>query len=270
MIVDHVIPGLERLGLGEAAREEYCGRVAGTLRNLAVAAYHENDNLTLAMNAFAAAFALPCGKEARTSLEKERGQMQREIETRKEKELRLQGDNATLLINRQGVSLDGRWAAAADLVGLRHGVKSRTIGDTTAASYIIAWRTVAGEEFELNDRKLLAASEHTGQDYARILDTFYYFFVPGMIDRLVAGIRRGEEVLVGETPIKRQGLLLASAARYGARDELVAYNALETTIESGQLMLSSRLNPWLSDAYVIADTWNAVIFRQIIEAVLRD
>jgi hypothetical protein len=87
---------------------------------------------------------------------------------------------------------------------------------------------------------------------------------------LVAAIRRGDEVLLGETPIKRHGLLLASAARYGARDELVSYKALETTIESGQLMLASKLNPWLLDAYVIADTWNAVIFRQIIEAVLRE
>lgn len=270
LIVNEVIPGLARLELGEAGREVYSGRVGGMLRNIAVAAYHESDNLNLAMNAFAAAFSLPCGKEARADLERERAQMQREIETRKEKELRMETETGTLLINRQGVSLDGRWTAAADLVGLRHGVRSRIVGETTVASYVIAWRTSAGQEFELNDRKLLAPSERTGQDYARILDTFYYFFVPGMIDRLVAAIRRGDEVLLGETPIKRHGMLLASAARYGARDELVSYTALETTIESGQLMLASKLNPWLSDAYVIADTWNAVIFRQIIEAVLRE
>ena len=270
LLTDHVIPGLERMELGDAAREEYSGRVAGMLKNLALAAYHENDNFTLAMNAFTTAFTLRCGEEARAELEKDRAQFQREFETRKEKELRLQGETGLLLISRQGVSLDGRWAAASDLAGLRHGVQTRTVGSTAVATYVIAWRTTTGEEFELNEKKLLAPSEHTGQDYARILDAFYYFFVPGLIDRLVAAIRQGEEVLVGETPIRRQGLLLASPARFGERDELVSYPSLETRVEDGQLALSSKLTPWLSDAYVIADTWNAVIFRQIVEAVLRD
>jgi len=270
LLSDHVIPGLARMKLGSAGREEYAGRVAGMLKNLALAAYHENDNFTLAMNAFASAFALPCAEEVHTALEKDRDQLQRESEMRKEKELRLQTETGILLVSRQGVSLDGQWTAAADLAGLRHGVETRTIGGTAVTTYVIAWRTAAGKEFELNGRKLLAPSEHTGQDYARILDAFYYFFVPALIDRLAAAIRRGENVLIGETPISRQGLVLASPARFGVRDELVSYASLETRIEGGQLALSSRLNPWLSDAYVIVDTWNAVIFRQLVEAVLRE
>ena len=74
-------------------------------------------------------------------------------------------------------------------------------------------------------------------------------------------------MLIGETPVKRHGMMLASPARFGVRDELVPYASLESKIEGGQLALSSKLNPWLSDSYVVADTWNAVIFQQIIEAV---
>jgi hypothetical protein len=196
--------------------------------------------------------------------------LERELETRKEKELRLETETGLLLISRQGVSLDGQLAAADDLAGLRHGVETGTIGGAAVTTYVIAWRTAAGKEFVLNSRKLLAPSEHTGQDYARILDAFYYFFVPALIDRLAAAVRRGEEVLIGETPIKLQGLVLASPARFGVRDELVSYSSLETRIEGGQLALSSKLNPWLSDSYVIVDTWNAVIFRQLVEAVLRE
>ena len=198
-----------------------------------------------------------------------RSQLQQEIETRKEKELRLETETGVLLINRKGVSLDGRWADAADLAGLRHGVQNRASGNSAVTSYVIAWRTAAGEEFELNGQKVLVPSERTGQDYARILDTFYYFFVPALIDRLAAAIRKGEDVLIGETPIKRQGLLLASTVRFGDRDELVSYASLETRTEGGQLAFSSKLNPWLSDSYVIADTWNAVIFRQLVEVLLR-
>jgi len=88
--------------------------------------------------------------------------------------------------------------------------------------------------------------------------------------RLAAAVRRGEAVLVGETPLTRRGVSLASLARFGARDELVSYDSLEFKSESGQLVLSSKLNPWLSDSWVVADTWNAVLFRQLIEAVQRE
>jgi hypothetical protein len=270
LFTDHVIPGLDRMEVGEASRQEYSGRVAVALKNLAVAAFHENDNGTLAMNAFATAFALPCSDEVRTDLDKEKARLQQQIEVRQEKELRMDTETGVLLVTREGIGLDGQLTAAADLAGLRHGVRSRTVGRKTVKSYVIAWRTASGAEFELNSEKLLAPSENTGQDYARILDTFYFFFVPALIDRLVAAIRKGEEVLVGETPIKRQGLLLASTVRFGERDELVSYASLETRVEGGQLALSSKHNPWLSDTYVIADTWNAVIFQQIIEAVLRE
>ena len=91
-----------------------------------------------------------------------------------------------------------------------------------------------------------------------------------VIDRLAAAVRRGEAVLVGETPITRRGVSLASLARFGARDELVSYDSLEFKSESGQLVLSSKLNPWLSDSWEVADTWNAVIFRQLVEAVQRE
>jgi hypothetical protein len=270
LLKEHVITGLSRLEIGKTSRTAFAGRVAVMLKNLALAAYHENDNFTLAKDALATAMALPCSDAVRTVLDGDWAQIQSELATQKEKELRLEiGDNV-LQINREGVDLNGERVGATELLGLRHQVEAGATDDAEAATYVIAWRSAGGKEFELNRDNLLAPSYHAGQDYARILDAFYYFFVPGLIDRLVAAIRRGQEVLIGETPVKSKGMVLASPARFGARDELVAYTALEFKIEDGQLSLSSRLNPWLSDSYVVADTWNAVIFRQLIEAVQRE
>jgi hypothetical protein len=270
LLRDHVIPGLSSLELGKSSRAVDSARVGVMLKNLAFAAFRENDNRALAMNAFAAALELACDDDTRAGLDADRAQLRREFEQRKEKELRLQNGTSLLQINRHGVDLDGRWMAATDFAGLRHGIKTGATGGTAGASYVIAWRTAGGEEFELNGTNLLAPSDHSSQDYARILDTFYYFFVPDLIDRLAAAVRRGEAVLVGETPITRRGVSLASLARFGARDELVSYDSLEFKSESGQLVLSSKLNPWLSDSWVVADTWNAVIFRQLVEAVQRE
>jgi hypothetical protein len=270
VIEEHVVTGLPRLGLGKTSRAAFAARVAAMLKDLAFAAYRENDNFALAEQALATALALPCSEAAHVALENDRAQLQRELATRKEKELRMQTGASVLQISREGVDLNGRWMPAADLAGLRHKVEPGPAGDLSAAIYVVAWRTTGGEEFELNTTNLLAPSENAGRDYARILDAFYYFFVPGLIERLAAAVRRGEEVLIGETPVKRKGMVLASPARFGARDELVPYTSLEFKIEDGQLSLSSKLNPWLSDSYVVAETWNAVIFRQLIEAVQRE
>ncbi len=270
LIADHIIPGLPLLKLARVSRQQCCARVAGMLKKLAFAAYRENGDFTFAMKAFEAALELPCSETARARLENDQAQLQNEFDTQKGKELHLQTATCVLQINRMGVSLDGRWMDAADLAGLRHGVENKGLGDRAEENYVIAWRTTRGEEFELNGANLLAPSEHTAQDYARILDAFYHFFVPGLIDRLAAAVRRGEEVLIGETPVKRQGLVLASPARFGARDEIVPYGALEAKIEDGQLAFSSKLNPWLSDSYVVADTWNAVVFNQLLDAVQRE
>jgi hypothetical protein len=268
LLKEHVIPALQRLQLGKASRAAFSDRVAGMLKDLAFGIYRENDNFTFAVNAFATAMELPCSPAGRLALENDRAKLQNEFETRKGKELRLEAAANVLQINAQGIDFNGRWVAAADLAALRHKVEGG--GGLSEATYVISWRTNSGAEFELNRTNLLAPSDRTAQDYARILDAIYFFFVPDLVDRLVAAIRRGEEVLIGETPVKAKGMVLASPARFGARDELVAYSALEFKIEDGQLSLSSRLNPWLSDSYVVADTWNAVIFQQLIEAVQRE
>jgi hypothetical protein len=270
VIEEHIVAGMPKLGLGKTSRAVFAARVAAMLKDIAFAVYRENDNFTLAEQVFATALELPCSEATRVALEKDQAHLQREFETRKEKELRMQTGTNVLQISRQGIDLNGQWTPAADLVGLRHKVEPGPSGDLSAAIYVVAWRTAGGKEFELNAANLLAPSESAGRDYARILDAFYYFFVPDLIDHLAAAVHRGEEVLIGETPVKRKGMVLASPARFGARDELVPYTSLEFKIEEGQLSLSSNLNPWLSDSYVVADTWNAVIFRQLIEAVQRE
>jgi hypothetical protein len=239
------------------------------LKTLAVAAYEENGNIALATDAFAVAMALDCSDGVRTALENDWAELQLKIETRKGKELRMEADGNVLQINQEGIDFNGQWVGAADLEGFRHKVEAGK-ADAAAETYMIAWRAIGGREFELNSNNLLCPSEGAGRNYAQILDAFYCFFVPDLIDRLVAAIRRGDEVLIGETPMKKKGMVLASQARFGARDELVTYETLDFKIEDGQLSLSSKLNPWLFDSYVVADTWNGVLFSQLIGAVQQE
>jgi hypothetical protein len=270
LLAAEVIPGMEKFGLGGVARQEYASRIAGMLQQLAITACNETGNMALATNAFATALELPCSPEVRAGLEKARAKLQRDFTAREEEGLRAETEGSHLLVNQHGVCLNGTWTSPAEIAALRHGTETRTEGGAVVTTYLIAWRNTSGEVFVLNHTNLFPPSDSAAGHFASILDSFYASLVPGLVDRLVRTIRAGEEVFLGETPLKPEGMLLGSPADFWKRDELVPYAMLETKMEGGQLILSSKNNPWRSETHDVAQTWNAAIITRVIEALLCD
>jgi len=271
LIVDSILPGLDQLGLGEASRQMYAARAAVLLKDLAIAAGIERDDIELATRAFAAALSLPVSDELRESLESDQAQMQRDFETRKEKELQVEGEGAQLVVNRHGICLNNCWVATGEVAGLRHGLVQVPDGDGSVSAYLIAWRSYAGEEFELNSTNLLPTSSYVEEHYNRILDSIYHFIVPGLIERVAAGVRAGHETFLGTTRLEPVGVMLAgSAAHFWQKDEPISYAHLETRIEGGHLIVSSKSNPRQSETHDVANVWNAALFGYVVEALSRE
>jgi hypothetical protein len=269
LLAAQVIPAMETIGLGGVARQEYASRIAGMLQQLAIKACNETGNLALAENAFATALELPCSPEVRAGLKEAQAQLQRDFTAQEEKGLQAESEGSRLLINHHGVCLNETWTTPAEIAALRHGVETRTEGDTLVTTHVIAWYHTSGAVFVLNHTNLFPPSNFAADRYASILDSFYSSLVPGLVARLVKAIRAGEEVFLGETPLKPGGMMLGSPADFWKRDELVPYAMLESRIEGGQLMLSSKGNPWRSETHDVAQTWNAAIISHVIEAMLR-
>lgn len=271
LIVDSILPGLDQLGLGEASRQMYAARAAILLKDLAIAAGIERDDIELATRAFAAALSLPVSDPLRESLESDQAQMQRDYETRKEKELQVESEGAQLIVNRHGICLNNCWVAPGEVAGLRHGLVQSPDGSTAAGTYLIAWRSYAGEEFELNSTNLLLASSYVEEHYNRILDSIYHFIVPGLIERTAAGVRAGHEGFLGTTRLDTSGVVLAGASsHFWQKHEPVSYAHLETRIEDGRLIVSSKVNPRQTETHDLANVWNAALFGYVVEALSRE
>lgn len=270
LISEHLVPCAEVAELGATANQAYAARVARMLADLAFEAGMERDDIELAGQAFDAALALPVGEELAASLASERAQLERDFETRKEKELQVEAEGVRLIVNRHGICLNDQWVTPSEVAGLRHGMLApgEEGGDGT---YAIAWRSYAGEEFELNASNLLPPSAYVEEHYMRILDSIYHFVVPGLVDRIAADIREGREVLLGNTPLRLEGMYLAGGtSRFWKKDEPVSYPKLQTEIEGGLLIVSSRDNPRQSETHDVTLVWNAVIFGYVLEALTRD
>jgi len=269
LIVNEILPGLDRLGLRGASQQSYTARAATLLKDLAVEAGLVRDDLGLAMRAFEAALSLPVADELRESIESDKAHLQRDYAERKDKELQVESEGSRLLIDRNGICLNGRWVAPGEVAGLRHGVQTAPEGGEPR--HVIAWRSASGEEFEINGTNLLPASSYVEEHYRRMLDSIYFFVVPGLVERLVTEIRAGHEVLLGGTRLRPEGVILPGLhARFWKKDEPVSFARLETSIEGGRVIVSSKDNPRQAEAYDAASVWNAVVFGYVVEGLARE
>ena len=269
LIVDEILPGLERLGLGEVSKQAYAARAALLLKDLAVEAGLERDDMELALRAFAAALSLPVNDELRESIESDQEHVQRDYAERKEKELQVESEGSRLIVNRHGICLNDRWVTPSDIAGLRHGALNAA--ESGEASYVIAWRSSAGEAFELNRTNLLPDSSYVEEHYTRIVDSIYFFIVPGLIERLAGEIRAGQEAFLGMTRLRPDGVMLPGlTSHFWQKEEPVSYARLETSIDGGRLIVSSQDNPRQAEAFDVASVWNAAVFSYVVEALVRE
>ena len=269
LILDEILPGLDQLGLGDASKQAYAARAALLLKDLAIEAGLEREDLELAMRAFEAALALPIGDELRESIESDRAHLQRDYAERKEKELQVESEGSRLIVNRHGIYLNDRRVAPKELSGLRHGVLLAP--ESGEASYVIAWRSTAGEEFEVNRTNLLPASSYVEEHYRRMLDSIYFFIAPSLIERLVEEIRVGQEVFLGKAQFRADGVMLpGQPSRFWRKDEPISYARLETSIDGDRLIVSSKDNPRQAEAYDVASVWNAAVFGHVVEVLARE
>lgn len=269
LIIDEIVPGLEKLGLGGASKRVYAGRAAMLLKNLATEAGLQRDDLELASRAFEVALALPVSDELLEALKSDQAQLEREYAERKAKELEVEGDGCRLVINRHGIGLNDSWVPVGELAGLRHGVVFSV--ETGESSHVIAWRSASGEEFELNGTNLLPESPQVDEHFSRILDSIYFFIVPRLIERLVAEVRAGQEIYLGATRLAAGGITLPGpSVRFWKKDELISYASLETSIDGSRLNVSNKDNPRQAEAHDVARVWNAAVFGHVVEALARN
>jgi len=68
--------------------------------------------------------------------------------------------------------------------------------------------------------------------------------------------------------LRLEGMYLTgNTSRFWRKDEPVSYTKLQTEIEGGLLIVSSKENPRQSESHDVALEWNAVIFGYVLEAL---
>jgi hypothetical protein len=261
--VAEILPGPARLGLEGAVATSYAARVAGMLRTLGYAASRQHDNLELAMLCFSSALELPCSDELRHQLETQRYALYQEHLAKKDHELVLETNGATFKIDARGIALNDEWTSPADVTGLRHGVMEEAVDDGVVTRHVVVWNSASGE-FSLDPAQFSADGNGAGE-YQQIIEALHFFLAPALAERLAGAVKRGETVMLGDSPMNADGVLLDASRIFWKRAQLVPYSQLQHVLSGQTLTLSSLENPKLSQSYDIARTWNAVIIGRVID-----
>ncbi|PTY08164.1 hypothetical protein DB347_00835 [Opitutaceae bacterium EW11] len=266
VIVNRIVPAVYLLDIGEDARRACTHQLAELFKRVARDACAERDDIAFALHAYNAVLQLPSDQQGRTRWEKEREQFHQEFLRRKEKELRTTVGDHILEITHRVVRWDDQTFAPDEITALRHGLMTRGEGENRKEAHLIAW-CAGPKEVVLDDQNAFADAETAAAHFSRIQDALYFFVVPRLVDRLVAAVRKGESVKVGEAALERNAIRLPSHSRLWKKESEVPYPKLSHRMEDGAWIVASAENARVQERYLTVDTWNAAIMGYVIDAL---
>ena len=307
LLVEEFIPGAGRIDFGARAHADYLANVRRALRELAHAACHQLENLELATRALAAALEISEGAErealaaergdlvvqlarrqaaqallAETATAVARAPLwERAADSLATEESAVSAPEAAdapmsafrlivaehrLEIAPEAIVFDGVTLRVADLTGLRYGVRDAAAGDGVVRTYQIGWCT-AEEVVELDAGNLLAPYAETEQRYSLVLEALYTHVVPGLIERLVEWVRRGEAVPLGDAVLRQDGFVFSGRDFHWPSGEAVPYSQLAHALDAGEFIVARTAEPTEVEHHVLVDVWNAAIGGHVIDAL---
>lgn len=106
-------------------------------------------------------------------------------------------------------------------------------------------------------------------DFDAILNSCFYYIVPGLVARLADQIAGGRDLQLGDSWLSNKGIRATVGILMWKEEIMVPWSDVRFGVHQGRLNLSSSQNKKFAKAYSLRDTWNAVIFEQITKALLK-
>ena len=155
---------------------------------------------------------------------------------------------------------------AAELTGLRYGVRDAGGGDEAVRTYHIGWCTAA-TVVELDAANLLGPAAETERCYSLVLEALYAHIVPGLIARLVEWVRGGRAVPLGAAVLRHDGYVFGGRDFPWSGGVAVPYAQLAHALDTGELLVARADAPTEVEHYSLVEVWNAALGGHVIDAL---
>jgi C-terminal repeat of topoisomerase len=157
-----------------------------------------------------------------------------------------------------------------EISGIKFGIlRHYTNGIKTSVSYIIGLASTDGDGIDIECKRFFRSESQAEQDFNAILSSLFYHVVPELCTRIARNIKAGRPQQIGDSLLTSEGIRATVGMLMWKEEVLVSWSDVRFGIHQGRLNISSAQNRKFSKSYSLRDIWNAVIFEQIVNTLIK-
>jgi hypothetical protein len=232
-----------------------------------LAAYNDHDDTDTAQEATALATKLARDSDVKKRLAEDQVQLDKNQadELKFRLDLRIRDDR--IQVNRQYVSYNQTRLQVSEINGIRFGVyRHSTNGIQDSCSYLVGLSSSRGGTLKIECKRFFRGEDQARTDYEAILNSLFANIIPGLAMRCAKTIVAGRFQL-GESIMSAEGMTLSSGALLWKKEVFVPYSQIRYGFNQGNLTVVKDGERTVSRSVAVRDTWNAVIFEQLLKAI---
>ena len=241
--------------------------IALALRDVSIKANNEEKDYDTATKAISLACSLPTAPKIKEQLLKDKATLAKNFESHRSNFVDLKLRNDHIEITDKVVRYNGVEIPCGEVSGVRWGIFVQYVnGVRSSASYHIGI-SGAGKVLKIECKRFWRSEEQALEDYKTILVGLLVFVAPGLARRVATTITNGTGYDFGSVKCDRTGVLLKSGMLMWGKEQRFSWDDIEMSDSQGTLTVHARSNPKFTATANLRDHWNAVIFKQIAQAV---
>jgi hypothetical protein len=239
-------------------------------RAVSIKAHNEDRNFELAFSAIGAAIDYVSDPETLGQLEQDLAQLTKNKQERDSYNVRLKIRSTDVEITESRCRCNDHHLATNAVTGVRWGIYVNTVNGISSHYYTL-WVGGRATELEIECKPLLRGIDDARRDYQSSARGLYYHVVPSLIDRIVKAISSTGIYRVGPllSACNQQGITMSKGALFWKEEVVIPYADISMSCAQGSLYVRSIKRPEFNSSFSLRDCWNAVIFEEIVTALVK-
>ena len=268
-----ILPLLETLvrtqGRNGNTASELANAVAINLRSVSIDAHNNHNDMVTGMEAIAIANGLALDPEIKRRLEQDIAQITRNKNEAEQRNLLLDIRDDKIEVTREKFRYNSHIIPSNEVTGVRFGVFTQyTNGVKSSVSYKVAVQSASHGVADVECKRFFRSEDKAKADFNAIINALYYQIIPSLVSRLAKAILADNGVPLGDCSMMKNGIHLKTGALFWKEEHMISWLDVRFGSGGGYLSISSAQNPKLKKTFGLRDAWNAVIFKEIADAVV--
>lgn len=249
--------------------DELSNSIADAFRAISVEAYNEHDDISTALCAIELAFHLAEDTGLKARVTDDRSQLN-EIKKRQEQNnLHLKIRNDEIEITREKVGYNGTTLHANTIDAVRFGIYIHTVNGIRSAYYSVGVLSTNEGTINFDCKRIFRSEDQARVDFNAVVNALFRQIVPGLCVRIAKGILSGVDYVMGDCKLSAKGMHIPTGMLFWKEANFVPYTEIKFNTHQGQLNVFSSKTPKIAKTFPLRETWNAVIFEEITNAVVK-